>query len=93
VREQPILLDMLHGITRDNATWIKAAGIKHQSRWFTDNPPTGLQTGHDAAIINLDVTLEQPAKAKNFLTHILQNYIDEVKLGHVSTVISPTGFR
>jgi hypothetical protein len=68
--------------------WIKAAGIKHQSRWFTDNPPTGLQTGHDAAIINLDVTLEQPAKAKEFLTNILRSYTDEAKIGNIYGVIS-----
>lgn len=87
-REQPKFLDMIHSLTRDNAIWIKASGIKHQSRWFTDNPPTGLQTSHDAAIINLDVTLEQPAKAKAFLTNILRTYIDEVKLLSLSDVIS-----
>lgn len=55
--------------------------------------PTGLQTVHNAAIINLDVTLEQPAKAKEFLIRILQNYTSEVKLGPVSTVISPTAIE
>jgi len=29
MKEQPLFIDMLHGIIRDNATWIKAAGIKH----------------------------------------------------------------
>jgi hypothetical protein len=88
MKEQPKFLDMIHSITRDNPIWIKAAGIKHQSRWFTDNPPTGLQTGHDAAIINLDVTLEQPAKAKEFLSDILRTYTDEVKLGSIFGIMS-----
>jgi len=88
VKEQPIFLDMVHAVTRDNPVWIKAAGIKHQSRWFTDNPPTGLQTGHDAAIINLDITLEQPAKAKEFLSNILRSYMDEARLGSISGAIS-----
>lgn len=88
MKQQPAFLDMIHSITRDNSIWIKAAGIKHQSRWFTDNPPTGLQTGHDAAIINLDITLEQPAKAKEFLLDILRVYTDEVKLGNVFGVLS-----
>jgi hypothetical protein len=88
MREQPTYLDMIHSITRDNSIWIKVAGIKHQTRWFTDNPPTGLQTGHDAAIINLDVTLEQPAKAKQFLTDVLQAYTEEVKLASILGTIS-----
>lgn len=88
IKEQPKFLDMIHSVTRDNPMWIKAASIKHQSRWFTDNPPMGLQTGHDAAIINLDVTLEQPANAKEFLTSIIKSYTDEAKLNSVSGAIS-----
>lgn len=88
MKEQPLFLDMIHSISRDNAVWIKAAGIKHQSRWFTDNPPTGLQTGHDATIINLDVTLEQPAKAKSFLSNILRTYTTEAKLSRITAALS-----
>lgn len=72
----PALLDWLHGVTRDNAAWLKVAGIQHQTRWFIPNPPTGLQTGHDAAIINLDVTLEHPEKAKLFLQNVLRTYLE-----------------
>ncbi len=86
--QQPKFLDMLHSVTRDSPVWIKAAGIRHQSRWFTDNPPTGLQTGHDAAIINLDITLEQPAKAKQFLCDILGSYAEVAKLPNVFGTIS-----
>jgi AAA ATPase domain len=75
--EVPGLLDLLHGITRDNPVWLKVAGIRHQTRWFTPDPPTGLQTGHDASIINLDITLEQPSRAKTFLRDILLSYVEE----------------
>jgi hypothetical protein len=77
VGEVPGLLDLLHGISRDNPVWLKVAGIRHQTRWFTPNPPLGLQTGHDASIINLDITLEQPARAKTFLEDILRSYVEE----------------
>lgn len=77
VNEVPGLLDLLHGISRDNPVWLKVAGIRHQTRWFIPNPPTGLQTGHDASIINLDVTLEQPSRAKIFLQNVLQGYVEE----------------
>ncbi len=67
INEVPGLLDLLHGISRDNPVWLKIAGIRHQTRWFIPTPPIGLQTGHDASIINLDITLEQTSRAKTFL--------------------------
>jgi hypothetical protein len=75
--EVPGLLDLLHGVSRDNPVWLKVAGIRHQTRWFTQDPPLGLQTGHDASIINLDITLEQPSRAKIFLRNILLSYVDQ----------------
>lgn len=78
--EQPKYLHMLHAITRDNNVWIKAAGIRHQCRWFMDNPPTGLQTGQDASLIPLDITLETPDKARDFLVKIISTYVDQVKI-------------
>lgn len=90
INELPPFLDKIHAITRDNPIWIKATGIKHQCRWFSQNPPTGLQTGHDASMINLDVTLEQPSRAKDFLSSILKTYTDEIRIGSVSGVIPGT---
>lgn len=86
--EVPILLDLLHGITRDNPVWLKVAGIQHQTRWFVPSPPTGLQTGHDAVILNLDVTLEHPERAKNFLQEVLKGYLEESGALPISAVIS-----
>jgi hypothetical protein len=88
IEEQAKFLDLIHGITRDTQTWIKAAGIKHQSRWFTDNPPTGLQTTHDASIIDLDITLENPAKARTFLVEVLGTYAVESRLTNVKSAFS-----
>ncbi|MCI0565070.1 MAG: hypothetical protein MN733_41925, partial [Nitrososphaera sp.] len=67
--------------------WLKVAGIQHQTRWFVSNPPTGLQTGHDAAIISLDVTLEQPERAKEFLQYVLRGYVDECDAKPVSAFL------
>jgi hypothetical protein len=82
--ELPALLDMLHSLTRDNRVWLKAAGIRHQCRWFSDDPPTGLQSGHDAQIINLDVTLEEPEKARQFLWSIFRTYSEESGVKNIS---------
>src|SRR5260221_3011282 len=56
--EQPNLLDMVHGCVRECDAWVKVAGIRHLSRWFQAHPPLGLQTGHDADPIHLDLKLE-----------------------------------
>ena len=84
----PKFLDLLHGVTRDSPVWLKIAGIQHQTRWFIPDPPTGLQTGHDATIINLDVTLEQPEKTKNFLEKVLKGYVEESNAVPLGNVIS-----
>ncbi|MEY1590688.1 ATP-binding protein [Burkholderia sp. Bmkn7] len=86
--EVPYFLDLLHGVTRDNLVWLKIAGIQHQTRWFIPVPPIGLQTGHDAAIINLDVTLEHPERAKQFLESVLRGYIEECNASPLSNVLS-----
>jgi hypothetical protein len=86
MNEQPRFLDLLHGITRDTAAWMKVAGIRNQCRTFTDNPAVGLQSGHDAAEISLDVTLEEPKKARQFLGSVLQTYL------HAASISNRTGF-
>ncbi|MFS2205822.1 AAA family ATPase [Variovorax sp. Varisp36] len=89
----PKFLDLIHGITRDNPVWLKIAGIQHQTRWFIPNPPTGLQNGHDATIINLDVTLERPEKAKDFLENVLRGYVEECKALPLSNVLSASALE
>jgi hypothetical protein len=84
----PDYLDLIHSVTRDTQCWIKAAGIKHQARWWSDNPPTGLQTGHDAAIIDLDITLERPDKAKELLVKILNGYVEEAGIPTIRSFLS-----
>ncbi len=86
--DQPKLLDMLHAMVRDGDAWLKIAGIKHLSRWFQLHPPTGLQTGHDADEINLDVTLEDPFHAKVFLERVLGRYAENVGIPSLSAVFS-----
>lgn len=84
----PKFLDLIHGVTRDNPVWLKVAGIQHQTRWFIPDPPTGLQTGHDATIINLDVTLEQPEKTKEFLEKVLKGYVEDCNALPLRNVIN-----
>lgn len=85
--KQPRLLDAIHGIVRDCDAWLKIAGIRHLSRWFQSHPPLGLQTGHDAVHIDLDITLESPTKAKDFLEQIFLSYAKTVGISSLSRII------
>ncbi|MEV0596419.1 hypothetical protein [Nonomuraea cavernae] len=76
--QQPKLLDMLHGCIRDCDAWLKIASIRHLTRWYQSSPPLGLQTMHDAELLDLDVTLQEPEWAKRFLESILLQYAKHV---------------
>ncbi|MBR0969609.1 ATP-binding protein [Bradyrhizobium japonicum] len=89
MKDQPRFLDLLHGITRDTAAWLKVAGIRNQCKTFTDHPPVGLQSGHDAAEITLDITLEEPKKARGFLSNVLQTYLSASNISNRTGVLSP----
>jgi Cdc6-like AAA superfamily ATPase len=88
MRDQPTFLDLLHGVTRDAAAWIKIAGIRNQCRVFENDPPRGMQLGHDAAVIPLDVTLEEPRKARVFLSDVLFTYLNAAGIANRSGVLS-----
>ncbi|MBA3266329.1 MAG: ATP-binding protein [Nocardioidaceae bacterium] len=75
--EHPEVLDILHGFTRDANVWLKVASIKHLTRWWQATPPVGLQSGQDADLIDLDITLQEPADAKRFLEGVLLAFAQE----------------
>ncbi|MBW7929361.1 MAG: hypothetical protein H3C58_14995, partial [Fimbriimonadaceae bacterium] len=85
---QPELLDLVHGCVRDADAWLKVASIQNLTRWFQSAPPVGLQTGQDADVINLDVTLQDPARARRFLEDVLSKYAGEVGIRTLTAVLS-----
>jgi hypothetical protein len=85
---QPAFLDIVHALTRDIDAWIKVACIRHLSRWFEHSPPTGLQTGHDAEHIDLDLTLESPSEAKEFLDKVIDSYAKHIGLPSARVLFS-----
>ena len=86
--DQPYVLDLLHGCTRDINVWMKVASIQHLTRWFQASPPVGLQSGQDADIINLDVTLQEPERASEFLEQVLGEFCREVTISRSTAVVS-----
>jgi hypothetical protein len=84
--QQPKFLDLAHAAIRDSDAWLKVATIRHLSRWYVQHPPTGLQTGHDAAHIDLDLSLQEPKKAKTFLETVLLSYASHTGIGFLSSL-------
>jgi hypothetical protein len=85
---QPVILDMIHAVTRDTNVWLKIASIRHLTNWWQASPPTGLQSGQDADLIDLDVTLQDPEKASNFLEDILAEYSRRVGVPTLSRIFN-----
>lgn len=85
---QPMILDMLHGATRDSQTWLKVASIRHLTNWWQASPPMGLQSGQDADLVDLDVTLQDPEKAGAFLEGIIAEYARRVGISSLSRIFN-----
>jgi hypothetical protein len=75
---QPQFLDILHSCVRDSDVWLKVAAVRHFAKWYQINPPIGLQAGQDAVAIDLDLTLQDPARAKTFLEKVLKGFANHV---------------
>jgi hypothetical protein len=87
--DQPGILDQLHACIRDADVWLKIASIRHLTRWFQSSPPLGLQTTHDASLLDLDVTLQDPRRATEFLANVLLQYARRVGVSGLNRMFSP----
>jgi len=83
---QPEILDLLHGFTRDANVWLKVASIKHLTRWWQASPPVGLQSGQDADLVDLDITLQEPSDAKRFLEGVLLEFARRVAIPSLTRI-------
>lgn len=86
-QQQPDVLDLLHASIRDSDVWLKIASIRHLSRWYRPNPPTGLQTGQDANLIDLDLSLQSPNATIEFLSQVFSSYCSHVGIATVSNIM------
>ncbi len=81
-------LDLLHACVRDTRVWLKVATIRHLSRWFEPSRQAGLELGHDADSIDLDVTLQEPTRAKSFLEEVLRSHASNAGITSITGVFS-----
>jgi hypothetical protein len=83
---QPNLLDYVFAMLRDTDGWLKVASIERLTRPFEPSSKIGLEVPHDASKIDLDVTLEEPAAAQQFLESVLSNYTSAASVGKPSRI-------
>jgi hypothetical protein len=83
---QPFVLEGMHACTRDADTWLKIASIKHLTKQWDPKSQSGLEAPHDAEVIELDLTLQDPQAATSFLSRLLQSYADRAGIKSLNSV-------
>ncbi|MFS0901141.1 hypothetical protein [Mycolicibacterium litorale] len=86
---QALLLDKLASTFRDCNGWLKLASIERLTRAFEPSTRLGLEVPHDATVIDLDVTLEQPNITQEFLESVMQSYIKSVGIASLRSIAKP----
>lgn len=86
---QAELLDKFASTFRDCNAWIKIASIERLTRAFEPSTRVGLEVPHDATVIDLDVTLEQPDATQKFLESVVQSYISSVGISSPRSIAKP----
>jgi hypothetical protein len=90
IERQFQLLDYISGMLSDCNAWLKVASIERLTRAFEPSSRMGLEVPHDATKIDLDVTLEDPEAAHNFLESVLSNYTATAGINGPSSIARDT---
>jgi hypothetical protein len=89
--DQPHVLAYLHQVTKNIGIFMKIGAVQHRLVSFLEgDPPTGLQVGHDAGELSLDVTLESFDTAQSFLERVLGGVVESVG-STVDELLTPGG--
>jgi hypothetical protein len=83
---QAIFLDLIAAMLRDSDAWIKLASIERLTRPYEPSTQRGLEIPHDASRMDLDVTLEDPRAAQQFLESVLVNYTETAGISSVRSI-------
>jgi hypothetical protein len=73
---QPMLFDVVYSVFKGNGGWLKIAGVKNLLRLYDQSSNVGLQYPHDVQHISLDLTLVDPAAARDHLSGVLEQFLN-----------------
>lgn len=85
---QPRLLNALYSVTRGNNSNIKISGIEQFTRAWDEVKKQGLQSGHDARVLKLDLNLTMPDRSKTHIVGILNAHAQYCGLPSISYLAS-----
>ena len=71
---QPKLFDHVHSVFKVSGGWLKIAGVKNLLRLYDQSNNVGLQYPGDVQHISLDLTLVDPAAARDHLSGVLKQF-------------------
>ncbi len=87
--DQARVVDYIHRLAKDHRLWLKVGTIRHRTNWYVHgDPPMGMKIADDADEIDLDLTLEKYALAKEFLTKILTNFAASSRVGKLDDFLT-----
>jgi hypothetical protein len=79
--DQPSVLAYLHQVVKNLDIYLKVCAVRHRLNEFVEgDPPTGLQIGHDAGQISLDITLASFSAAQRFLENVLEGICSPINI-------------
>lgn len=90
---QPEILNFLNGALKGAASWLKVAGVRSLTNYYSSSTRRGLQVPGDAQEISLDLTLENPEAAERHLKAILQSFLAAVGYAFSERVLPEAAFK
>jgi len=90
---QPEILNFLNGALKGAAAWLKVAGVRSLTNYYSSANRKGLQVPGDAQEISLDLTLENPEAAERHLKAILQSFLAAVGYSFNERVLPDAAFK
>jgi len=89
--DQPDVLAYLHQVLKNLPFFLKICSVRHRLNPFTDeDPPRGMQIGHDASPISLDIGLDRFEAASLFLGRVLKGLCDPLAID-TDDLLTPGG--
>lgn len=90
---QPKLLHALNALLKGANGWLKVAGVRTLTNYYSSTERCGLQIPGDAQEISLDLTLENPEAAEKHLRVILDSFFHAVGYEWAEKILPNAAFK
>lgn len=84
---QPHLFAFMNSLFSGAGAWLQVAGVKNLTRLYESASRVGLQAPNDIQVLSLDLTLDDPAAAREHLTGVLNSFLKECGFSRPGLVV------